>query len=360
MTTPDLPVGLQQGLIRCWSRCWSIAAATPPLLVLVVLVAAAMLLSLGVGRYPLPLSDIIGFLTASCGWEELPPARHALLFNLIVRIRLPRVLAAVLVGAALSVSGAAYQAVFRNPLVSPGLLGALAGAAFGAALGILMSGPWWLVQLLSFGMGVLAVMLCLLITRMFGAGSLIMLVLGGVLSSGLFSSLLSMVKYAADPYNQLPTIVYWLMGSMAQVQIQQLAWFAFPMGLGIVALILLGRALDALSLGDDEALSLGVSVRWLRFGVIAAATLVSALTVSLVGMIAWVGLVVPHMTRLMVGPGNARLLPASCCMGALFLLAADALSRTLGAAEIPIGIVTELIGIPVFLLVLGRARRAWA
>jgi len=320
----------------------------------------AMLLALGVGRYPVALADIVHYLLATLGLAELPPERARLLHNLLVQIRLPRVLAAVLVGAGLSVSGAAYQAVFRNPLVSPGLLGVLAGAGFGAALGILLALPWWAVQALSFAMGVGAVALGVAVGRWVGGGGLIMLVLGGLLSAALFSSLLSLVKYAADPYNQLPTIVYWLMGSLGQVDLGRLTGFALPMAGGTLLLCGAGRALDGLALGEDEALSLGLPVRRLRLGVIAAATAVSALTVALVGMVGWVGLIVPHVCRTLVGPGNARLMPASACAGGIFLLGADALARSVAVAEIPIGIVTELAGIPVFLLVLRRARGAWA
>ncbi len=318
-----------------------------------------MVMGLAIGRYPLPVTDIGHFFLAAAGLEDMTEARYTLLFNLVVQIRLPRVLAAVLVGASLAASGAAFQAVFRNPLVSPGLLGVLAGAAFGAALGILISGDWWVVQSLSFLFGMVAVSLGIAIANLFGGGSIIMLVLGGVIAGAFFTSLLSMVKYVADPYNQLPAIVYWLMGSLAQSDISRLAWFALPMGLGIATLMLLGRALDALSMGDEEAMSLGVPVKQVRYGVIGAATLISALTVSLAGMIGWVGLIVPHIARLLVGPGNTRLLPASAALGATFLLVADGLSRTLTTVEIPIGIVTELIGIAAFLLVLKRARSGW-
>ncbi|NTV10954.1 MAG: iron ABC transporter permease, partial [Zoogloea sp.] len=179
------------------------------------------------------------------------------------------------------------------------------------------------------------------------------------ISAALFSSLLSMVKYVADPYNQLPAIVYWLMGSLAVADLRQVGWLALPMGLGVALLALLGRALDALSMGDDEARSLGVPVRLIRYTTIATATLVSALTVSLAGIIGWVGLLVPHIARLVVGPGNLRLLPVSAVLGAVFLLGADALARSLASSEIPIGIITELLGIPAFLMVLGRARKGW-
>lgn len=327
-----------------------------PLLLLTLL--GTMLASLSLGRYPLPPGEVLHFLLHQLGLGELEAQRQALLHNLIVDIRLPRVLTAVLVGAALSISGAAYQAVFRNPLVSPGLLGVLPGAAAGAALGLVFSDSWWIMQVAAFGTGFLAVAIGVGIAGLFG-GSLVMLVLGGIISGALFTALLSLVKYVADPYNQLPAIVYWLMGSLATADLPDLARVAIPMGLGILLLASLGRALDALSMGDDEAATLGLPIRSVRYGVIALATLISALTVSLAGVIGWVGLLVPHIARLITGPGNRLLLPASALLGAIFLLLADGLARNLAETEIPIGIVTELLGIPAFLLVLHRARKGW-
>ncbi|CAN2534766.1 putative+ABC+transporter+permease+protein [Methylocapsa aurea] len=324
------------------------------------LLLAVVLVALSVGRYPLAPSDILGFLGACLGLVDLPPERFDLLRNLIVEIRLPRVLAAGLIGASLSASGASFQAVFRNPLVSPGILGVLGGAGFGAALGILYSGDFLTIQISAFAMGLVAVGVGVLIANLFGAASMVTLVLGGMISGALFASALSLVKYAADPYDQLPAIVYWMMGSLGAVDLKQLKGAAPAILIGVGALTLAGRALDALSMGDDEARSLGVPVHATRYGVIATATLVSSLSVSLAGMIGWVGLVVPHVARLAIGPTNSKLLPASALLGASFLIAADSVARNITRAEIPIGVVTELLGIPVFVLVLGRARRAWA
>ena len=335
------------------------AGRTWPALLLWGSLPLAILLSLALGRYPMPLAEVGHFVLAASGMETMEAERYQLLYNLIVNIRLPRVLAALLVGGALAASGTAFQAVFRNPLVSPGLLGVLAGAAFGAALALLWSGPWWTVQALSFAMGLAAVAFGLSIAQWFGQSSLIMLVLGGVISGALFTSLLSIVKYVADPYNQLPAIVYWLMGSLALADLHQIAWLGPPMLLGILLLGRLGRILDALAMGDDEARSLGVPVTAARYAVIAMATLISALTVAIAGMIGWVGLIIPHIARLLVGSGNMRLLPVSTCLGGIFLLAADGLARSVTTTELPIGIVTELLGIPVFLLVLKRVRRGW-
>lgn len=327
---------------------------------LLLLLAAMLILSLGSGRYPLPASDILRFLAQTLGWSSLPPERYDLMYNLLVQIRLPRSLAAILVGASLAVSGAAFQGVFRNPLVSPNLLGVLSGSAFGAALGMIFAHNWLLVQLAAFACGLLAVAVALFIAGVFGRGSLIILILGGLLSSALFSALLSLLKYLADPFDQLPAIVIWLMGSLASVALPDLLWIAPIMALAIALLCATGSWLDALSMGDDEARSLGVPVSAVRYLVILCATLLGALTVSLAGMIGWVGLIVPHVVRLLSGPGHRLLLPASALLGASFLLAADLLARTFTGSEIPIGIITELLGIPIFLLVLGKARKAWA
>ncbi len=326
---------------------------------LALLLGVVTLVALGSGRYPLNATDVLRFFASAAGAPSLDPERHDLLYNLLVEIRLPRVLAAILVGAALAVSGAAFQGVFRNPLVSPNLLGVLSGAAFGAAAGMLLGGSWLLVQVSAFACGLAAVAIAVTIARTFGQGSLIMLILGGIVSGALFAALLSLVKYVADPYNELPAIIIWLMGSLASVHIRDVLWVSLPMGLAIVALCAAGRWLDALAMGDDEARSLGVPVGTVRYMVIGCATLLGALTVSLAGMIGWVGLIVPHVARLLCGPGHALLLPASALLGASFLLAADLLARSLTGSEIPIGIVTELLGIPVFLLVLHRARNGW-
>ncbi|WP_277961706.1 iron ABC transporter permease [Pseudomonas sp. RIT-To-2] len=322
-------------------------------------VIVASLVALTIGRYPVPLSQLMSFLGAWAGLSSLPDDQYTLLHSVVFDSRLPRVIAGALVGAGLSVSGAAYQAVFRNPLVSPGLLGVLSGCAFGAAVGIVadLHGLW--IPLLACATGLVAVAVGVTIGNLFGMTSILMLVLGGIVANALFTSLLSITQYVADPQSQLPTIVYWLLGSLSAVDQHALAFTAPVLLLAIGVLCLLGRAIDALSLSDDEALSLGVPVRRIRYGVIVLATLISALTVSLAGMVGWVGLLVPHLARLLVGPANTRLLPVSAGLGACFLLAADALARSLGAGEVPLGVVTELLGALAFVLVLHRVRRGW-
>ncbi|WP_085316519.1 FecCD family ABC transporter permease [Derxia lacustris] len=352
----DTPAVAPPSLVTALRRAR--AALLLPGLALALLLAMA--LALAHGRYPLPAVDVLRLALADLGLLDLPAERLAFLHNLVWDIRLPRVLAAVLVGAALATSGAAYQAVFANPLVSPNILGVLAGAAFGAALGIVVFNDWRITQLTAIAGGFAAVAVGAGIARLFGIDGIVMLVLGGILSGALFSALLSLVKYTADPLNQLPAIVYWLMGTLGQADLPTIARLA-PAMLGSIALLLaLARQLDALAMGEVEAASLGVPVALVRGMVIAAATVASALTVAMAGMIGWLGLLVPHIARLAVGPVNARLLPASALIGAIFLLGADAIARGVTTAELPIGLVTELAGLPIFLLVLGRVRRAWA
>lgn len=324
-----------------------------------VLVLTAALLSLTVGRYPVAVSELIHWLLALCGVGSMPAERFQLLHSVILEARLPRIVGAILVGAGLSVAGGAYQAVFRNPLVSPGLLGVLSGCAFGAALGIVLGlhGLW--VPMLGGAGGLLAVGLGVSIAAMFSSASILMLILGGIVSNALFTALLSIVKYMADPLDQLPAIVYWMLGSLSAIDTAALWWTAPTLAIAIIALCLLGRLIDGLSLSDDEAHSLGIPVHVIRYGVIVLATLICALTVSIAGIVGWVGLLVPHLARLLVGPGNARLLPLSACLGACFLLAADSLARSLTAGEIPLGIITELLGAIAFVLVLNRVRRGW-
>ncbi|WPO98178.1 iron ABC transporter permease [Pseudomonas sp. HR96] len=314
----------------------------------------AAVASLTLGRYPIGLGELWRFLG-----HDLSPQRQQLLHSVILDTRLPRVIGAVLVGAGLSASGAAYQAVFRNPLVSPGLLGVLSGCALGASLAIVLGlqGLW--ISLLACVTGLLAVGVGVAVAAMFTTPSILMLVLGGIVSNALFTALLSIVQYLADPQDQLPTIVYWMLGSLSAVDPHALGWTAPVLIVAIIALCLLGRVIDALSLSDDEARSLGVPVSVIRYGVIALATLISALTVSIAGMVGWVGLLVPHLARFLVGPSSARLLPISACLGGCFLLAADGLARSFSAGEIPLGIITELLGALAFVLVLNRVRRGW-
>jgi iron complex transport system permease protein len=326
---------------------------------LLLLLFFAIIVSLTLGKYPLSLGEIFNFLSVSCGFGSMDGQKCELFKNIIVDIRLPRILAAVLIGAALSVSGVAFQSMFINPLVSPSLLGVLSGASFGAALGMIVSNNWFAVQSSSFLFGFLAVLLSVGIARLYRGDRLLMLILGGIISGALFTALLSIVKYVADPYNQLPAIVYWLMGGLSMADNGTILVTSIPIGIGVLVIVILSPYLNILSMGDDEAKTLGVNVSVIRMTLIFFATLISALTVVIGGMIGWVGLIIPHVARMLVGPDNRLLLPVSALIGALYLVGVDDVSRLLFNVEIPLGIVTSLVGIPFFALVLKNARKGW-
>jgi iron complex transport system permease protein len=329
-------------------------------LLLAVLLLMTVLVSLGLGKYPVSFREILLFLQQQVlGRPTLAPDRYELLHNILWEIRAPRIAAAMLIGAALAASGTAFQSIFVNPLVSPKLLGVLPGASFGAALGMLLAPSWFGVQLCCFAGGVAAVGLAAGIARLYRGDRMLMLVLGGIISGSLFTSLLSIVKYLADPHDQLPAIVYWLMGGLSMANSRTITGVSIPILAGLGCLMLMARYLNALSMGEEEAGSLGLNVGVLRFWLIFCATVISALTVVVGGLIAWVGLIVPHIGRLLVGPDNRILLPVTALLGALYLLVVDDVSRLLLDVEIPLGIVTSLIGIPFFILLLKNARKGW-
>lgn len=324
----------------------------------VVLIIIAII-SLLWGQYPIDFSTFVGYLDFKL-FGGAGNDTYTLLDNIIIQIRLPRILLAILIGSSLAVSGASFQAMFVNPLVSPGILGVLAGASFGAALGMLVSEQWYIVQTLAFIFGFIAVGIAVLVGSMVtNSRSTIMLVLGGVISGSLFTALLSIVKYVADPYSTLPAIVYWLMGSLTMADLSGVLYVSIPMLFSIIGMIILSKYFDLLSLGDEEAKALGVNVALVRFGAIVLATLASSLSVVMAGMIGWVGLIIPHIIRMAIGPSHRLLIPLSAIVGAIFLLLADSISRLAFSVEIPIGILTSLMGIPIFIIVLKNARAAW-
>lgn len=323
------------------------------------LLILASLLSLLWGQYPISFDTFMGFLHYYFLGGEAN-SEYEMIENIIFQIRLPRVLLAILIGSALAVSGAAFQAMFINPLVSPGILGVLAGASFGAAVGMLVSEQWYIVQLLAFIFGFVAVAFALFISKMVSSSkNTIILVLGGVISGSLFTALLSVVKYVADPYSTLPAIVYWLMGSLSMADLDGVLLVSIPMLLSIISLSFMAKYFDLMSLGDDEAKALGVDVEKIRILAILLATLASSLSVVMAGIIGWVGLIIPHIIRMAIGPSHMMLLPLSAIVGGIFLLAADSISRLALTVEIPIGILTSLIGIPIFIIVLKNARSPW-
>ncbi|MDY3199957.1 MAG: iron ABC transporter permease [Arcobacter sp.] len=316
------------------------------------------LFSLTLGQYDLSIKQIVQFLLYKLGFENIPNSQ--LIQNIIVEIRFPRIVGAILIGASLAISGVAFQSMFRNPLVSPGILGVLSGASFGAALGMIFFKDFLFIQASSFIFGILAVFIALFISMFNKQNQIILLILGGVVSSAFFSSLLSITKYMADPYDQLPAIVYWLMGSLALIDKHTIYIVTIPILLGIFLMIFLSKYLNILSLGDEEARSLGINVKLIRFVIILIATFISAFTVVLAGMIGWVGLVIPHIARLLFGSNNMIIVPISALLGGIYLLIIDNISRTLFSVEIPIGILTSLIGIPFFAYALKNVKKGWA
>jgi len=325
---------------------------------LALLLVAGATASMIVGRYPLSLADL-GHHLGLWAMEGTDPKQAELVRTLLLEVRLPRILAAICVGASLSVSGTAFQAMFINPLVSPGLLGVLAGASFGAAAGMILSTRWLVVQASTFAFGLLAVCIALAMARAYRGDRLLLLVLSGVVVSAMFTALLSVIKYLADPYNQLPAITYWLMGGFSLVTRETMTVMMPLMLLGTGTIISLSGYLNVLTMGDEEARALGVRVTALRTALILAATLVSSLTVVVGGIIGWVGLIIPHVGRMIVGPDNRILLPFSALLGALYLLLVDNISRLVFPVEIPLGILTSLLGIPVFAVALRLGRGGW-
>ena len=325
---------------------------------LALLLALCVAGSLLLGKYGFSAEDYARYVTALLRGESLKD--FEVMHTLLLEIRLPRILACVLIGASLAISGAAYQAMFVNPLVSPSILGVLSGAGFGAAVGMFFRLNEYLIQLSTFGFGFLAVAVALGVSALYSrSGSVIVLVLGGVISGSLFASLLSVLKYAADPNDALPAITYFLMGSLGFASKSFIQISILPMCAGILLLALSGKYLNALSLGEEEAKSLGVNTARVKIFIILVATFVSALSVTIAGIIGWIGLIVPHIARFIFGADNRAVLASSAMIGAIFLLFCDSFSRLIFTFEIPIGIVTSLFGIPMFIIVLRRAKRSF-
>lgn len=326
------------------------------LLVLLFVALASLLL----GQYKIDPQMLLEYISYKLGFLAYDE-KYTLLDSIIMDIRVPRILLAILIGAALSTSGAVFQAMFVNPLVSPGILGVLSGASFGAALGMLLSNNWFVVQVFAFLFGFIAVGFAILVGSIAtNSRSSVMLVLGGVISGSLFTSLLSIVKYVADPYSTLPAIVYWLMGSLSMAGLNDVLIVSVPILLSIFSMIAMGKYFDLLSLGDEEAKALGVNVNLIRYSAIVVATLASSLSVVMAGVIGWVGLIIPHIIRMALGPSHQILIPLSAIIGGVFLLLADGVSRVAFSVEIPIGILTSLMGIPIFIIVLKNARSLWS
>jgi iron complex transport system permease protein len=325
--------------------------------IMISAVIIALIISTITGRYEISLTNIYQWLYTKLYNVDL--GVYTQIDTIILNIRLPRILASMLVGSSLALAGTVFQSIFRNPMVSPCLLGASHGAGFGAAIAILLALNYWVVQLSSFLFGIIAVMLTYTLSHSLSKkrDPLLMLVLSGIVVGSIFTSLISLTKYAADPEDTLPVITFWLMGNLSSVQMQDVAFLLFPIIIGMVPIIIFRNKLNILSFGDEEALSLGINVKKVRLLFIICSTIITAASVSICGIIGWVGLVIPHIARMLVGSNHNKLVPASIFLGALYLMLVDDLSRTLFSVEIPLGILTSLIGAPFFIFLLFQKKR---
>jgi iron complex transport system permease protein len=318
-----------------------------------------LLLAFMVGRYPVSIGDLFDLVVAKVSGRtaDVPAAVQ----NVIFLVRGPRVLAAALVGAALSVAGTAFQGLFRNPLVSPDLLGASSGAALGAVIGIYFSLGILEIQALAFIGGLVAVAAVYLIgSSMSPRDPILVLVLTGVVIGSLLGAGVGLMKYIADPYNQLPAMTFWLLGSLAATNVTDLVPLFGPVAIGTLVLFALRWRMNVMSLPEEEARALGVPTGLLRIAIVTAATLVTSASVATAGIIGWVGLVVPHIARTLVGPDFARLIPAAALLGGGFLLVIDTIARTMTPTEIPLGILTAVVGTPFFIWLLASVSKTWA
>ncbi len=334
-------------------------SGTAGVLIALAALIVGLLVAFTVGRFPVTLADLFDLTVAKMTGHasDVPETVK----NVIWQIRGPRVLVAALIGAALAVAGTAFQGLFRNPLVSPDLLGASSGAALGAVLGIYFSLGVFAIQAFAFVGGLMAVAAVYLIgSAIRTRDPVLVLVLTGVVIGALLGSTIGLVKYIADPYNQLPAMTFWLLGSLASTNTADLVPLLGPVTLGTFILVALRWRMNVMSLPDEEARALGLPTGSLRIAIVVAATLVTSASVATAGVIGWVGLVVPHIARTLVGPDFARLIPAAALLGAGFLLVIDTLARSMTAVEIPLGILTAFVGTPFFIWLLASVSKAWS
>lgn len=314
--------------------------------ILVVIFIVVFFGSFMLGRYPVSPPELIKIILS--GIIDIPQSWPDAAENVIFQIRLPRVLAAAIIGAALSIAGVSYQGMFQNPMVSPDILGASSGAGFGAALAILLGAGYMGISVAAFLFGLAAVMLAYGISRVSRINATLAMILAGMMIGSLFTSCTSFVKLVADTEQTLPAITYWLMGSLVSIKPQDVAFAIVPIITGSVPLFLLKWRMNLLTVGEEEAQAMGINTRALRLVVIVCATLLTASSVAISGMIGWVGLVIPHFCRMIFGYDYRKIIPASALFGATFLMVVDNIARLATTAEIPLGILTSFVGAPIF------------
>ena len=339
----------QKGLQKRTKPAGKVAVIAVLILLPVVFVVGTVC----IGRFSVAVPDVFRAVAEGITGRDLVPDD---VYAVVMNNRLQRAVQGLLVGAALAASGACFQGLFRNPLVSPGMLGVSNGAAFGAALAILLFGNMFMTSVFAFVFGVTAVIFSYMVGKVSGVSPTITLVLGGVIVQSIFSALVSLLKYVADPAKELPAITYWHMGSLASTSVTELRLAAVPICIGLAGMLLFRWRLNVLSMGDREARTLGLDVTLNKGAVIAFATLATAASISITGVVSWIGLVVPHMCRMVIGSDNRWLIPASMSIGGCFLILVDTVCRTLTGGEIPISIVMALIGGPFFIYLLKKTK----
>jgi iron complex transport system permease protein len=327
------------------------------LFLLAILLIVVATVSLMLGQMKVPPGQIVRIFAAP--FFPIKRTWSPTLESVLFEVRLPRLLAGMLVGAGLSVSGAAFQGLFRNPLVSDHILGVSAGAGLGAALAILFFGNIGAIQGLSFAFGLLAVLMTYGLSRVYRTTPVLMLVLAGIIVAAFFSAGTSLLKYIADPVNNMPSIVFWLLGSLNNASNKDMAVAGPMIAVGVTVLLLIRWRINLLAMGEEDARALGVDTGRIRTTIIICATLISAAAVSISGIVGWIGLVIPHIGRILVGPDNKRLLPVVTLIGASYLVAVDTVARVAMETEIPIGILTALVGAPIFAYLLRKNRSGW-
>jgi iron(III) dicitrate ABC transporter, ATP-binding protein FecE len=325
-------------------------------LIMILLPLLAALICLGIGRYSLTPSETVKVLYSKLTGADVDKTAATVIYN----VRLPRILLAAAVGAGLSCAGAAFQGLFSNPLATPDTLGVASGASFGAVLAMLFGGNLVAIQLTALVFGLLSCFVTYSIGKTKGRSNIVMIVLAGIVISAVFEALVSLLKYLADPEDQLPQITYWLMGSMSRATYGNLALGIPFIAIGVLIIFLLRWRLNILSLNEDEAHSLGMNTQLMRVAFIAASSMITASCVSMCGQVGWVGLLIPHIARMMKGNNNCTVIPISICLGAFFMIVMDTFARSATAAEIPISILTAIIGAPVFIILLKKTGGAWS
>lgn len=324
------------------------------IIALILLPIVFFLATICIGRYEVSIGEVFKSFAQAITGNDYGLTHET--YTIVMEIRFQRAIQGLLVGACLAASGACFQSLFRNPLVSSGMLGVSNGAGFGAALSILLFNSMFMTSIFAFSFGVLAVVLSYFTGKVSGGNPTITLVLGGTIIQSIFSALLSLLKYMADPYSELPAITFWLMGTLASTKTIELIYSSIPMLIGIIGMILCRWRLNVLSMGDREAKTLGLNVGLNKGVIIGFATLATAGAVCVSGVIGWIGLVVPHMCRMVIGSDNKWLIPASISIGGCFTIVVDTICRTLTGSEIPLGIVTAIVGGPFFIYLLKKTK----